>query len=507
MIARLIGIAVIASLTLSGCSVVVDAVKPRPTPPPSLDETSVYQQQLEWNGCGENLECASVWAPANWLDFSEGLISLQIARDPAGAGLPPLFVNPGGPGVSGSGWLDLSYAGVGTIDLRRNYQLMAFDPRGTGESTPVTCGGKELKDELLYSVSPHAYGSPADLARSEALLSEFAASCLTGTAIDPALLNTQQAARDLDLWRQLLGREQLDYLGYSYGTELGATYAAMFPERVGRMVLDGAVDVTLTPEQLLLSQLDGFERAFRAYLTDCLNQAECPFYGSVEDATVQAATLLESLDQNPAPSQDGRELSIGSGLTGVIAALYSDLSWPYLSTAFEQLVEGDGSVMLLLADFYNDRGENGYTSNLFEANLAISCADSRISDDPQLVEALNDEITAASPLFGRFFTNPQLGCQGWPAARGLVELDYTQPLANAPLIVGTTGDPATPYQGAVALHELFDRSHLLTYEGEGHTAYAGNSTCVDTVVDDYLLGVGNFDPATESARKTTFLCK
>lgn len=496
-----IGTAIV--LLLTGCVSLSDLARPTPTPTPdpTFNEESIFDQPLDWTGCGENLECASVWAPANWLDFSEGFIRLQIARDPAGQGLAPLLLNPGGPGVGGVNWLDLSYAGVGTIELRRNFQLMAFDPRGTGASSPVTCGGSAMKDDLLYSVSPHAYGTPADLALSEQKLNAFAESCLQATMVDPALLNTQQAARDLDLWRQLLGREKLDYLGYSYGTELGATYSALFPERVGRMVLDGAVDISLSPEQLLLGQLDGFDRAFRAYLTSCLVQADCPFSGSVTEATQQAAQLLASLDQNPAPTQDGRPLSLGSGLTGVIAALYSELSWPYLTSAFQQLTSGDGSVMLILADFYNDRGESGYTSNLFEANLAISCADSRINADAEAIATLNEAIVAASPLFGRYFTNPHLGCLSWPTARGTVELDFTRPLATAPLIIGTTGDPATPYQGAVTMAQILDGAQLLSYEGEGHTAYAGNSTCVDDIVDEYFIR------PQSPARKTAFVCK
>lgn len=498
---RHIVIAIIASTLLTGCVSLSDIMRPIPMPTPTFDEQSIYNQQLEWNSCGENLECASVLAPANWLDFSEGFIWLQIARDPASQGLPPLFVNPGGPGVSGAKWLDLSYAGVGTVELRRNFQLMAFDPRGTGESSPVTCGGQQMKDDLLYSVSPYPYGSEADVELSTKLLGEFAASCIEGTAIDPALLNTQQAARDLDLWREVLGAEQLDYLGYSYGTELGATYAALFPNRVGRMVLDGAIDVSLTAEEQLLGQLDGFERAFKAYLNDCLTRAECPFTGTTEQATAQAAELLASLDQNPAPTQDGRELSIGTGLTGVIAALYSELSWPYLTNAFALLADGDGTTMLLLADFYNDRGNNGYTSNLFEANLAIGCADSRISSEPADVEALNSQLANASPLFGGYFANPQIGCLGWPKARGTVDLDYSQSLNTPPLIIGTTGDPATPYQGAVALAGILDSAQLLTFEGEGHTAYAGNSACVDDIVDAY------FTSGEPPAPLTTYLCK
>ena len=269
---------------VSGCVAMGDSENPvSPTPKPTTSdadftEQTIGEQLLSWQPCFEVLECASALAPANWLDFSEGFIEIWVARDPSSEGLPPLFSNPGGPGVSGIGWLAQGYAGIGTIELRRNFQLVAFDPRGTGLSAPVSCddpaGSK--KDQLLYEPSPYSYGSPEDLERSAQLLADFASSCIADSVVDPGLLNTQQAARDLDLWRILFNRDQLDYLGYSYGTELGATYAALFPDKVGRMVLDGAIDVTLTPEQMLVSQLDGFDRAFRSYMSYCLESPDCP---------------------------------------------------------------------------------------------------------------------------------------------------------------------------------------------------------------------------------------
>jgi pimeloyl-ACP methyl ester carboxylesterase len=288
----------------------------------------------------------------------------------------------------------------------------------------------------------------------------------------------------MDLIRILLGEEQLNFLGFSYGTELGATYAALFPDMVGKFVLDGAVDPTLDSSTSLLSQIKGFDNALRAYLADCLKQTDCPFSGDVEDAMTTIAGFLQAREVRALPTSEERDLGISPALAGMIVTLYSQESWTYLTQAFQQGLSGDGSLFLILADFYNDRGPEGdYSSNINEANIAISCADDVMK--PKSLERL-DEIRSASKVFGRYYAYPEIGCTGWPDGIGMQKLSYGAKLSTQPLIVGTTGDPATPYEQAVALSELIG-GKLLTLRGEGHTAY-GSNTCVNSIVDAYLDG-------------------
>jgi len=293
--------------------------------------------------------------------------------------------------------------------------------------------------------------------------------------------------------RELVGGEKLDYLGFSYGTLLGSTYAALFPDKVGHLVLDGAIDPQLSESDMLLDQVAGFDKAFRAYLEDCLGSNECPFKGSVDQALFVVEDFLEKVETTPLQTQVDRKLTINSALSGIFAALYSKDSWQYLTQAFQEALTGDGTTMLLLADYYNDRDvTDGYLSNLNEANLAISCADSRITEEEAI--GLNDEFVVASEVFGKYFAFPSLSCESWPEGKSMVTLDFRQKLASAPLVIGTTGDPATPYKQAVALSELLDGAVLLSFEGEGHTAY-GSNVCVDAIVEAYFrgedIGTGN----------------
>jgi pimeloyl-ACP methyl ester carboxylesterase len=252
------------------------------------------------------------------------------------------------------------------------------------------------------------------------------------------------------------------------------------------MVLDGAIDPTISDAESLMGQVIGFDSAFRAYLEDCLTRLNCPFVGDVDSAVEVVANFLQERESSALPTQLDRDLSLSATLTGIIAALYSKDSWIYLTQAFVEALDGDGTTMLMLADFYHDRDiAEGYLSNQNEANLAIGCADGRI--EAEEVAELNERFVEASAVFGKYFQHPDLACENWPRAKSVVELDFTIALANPPLVVGTTGDPATPYAQAVALSELLDGATLLTLEGEGHTAY-GQNICIDAIVEAYFRG-------------------
>lgn len=474
------------ALFLTGCSPVASDLSSID----SIDE--VMSQQVVWTPCEGSFECAEIAAPLDWLNPTDDFITLAMMRDTAASSKPAIFVNPGGPGVSAIKWMREGYDSIGSEDLRSAFQLIAFDPRGVGESSAVSCSSVEKKDKVYYGQSPYAFGSDEDIAYSRQVLSDFALSCQE-TGFDVAFFNTQQTARDLELMRELVGGEKLDYLGFSYGTLLGSTYAALFPEKVGRMVLDGAIDPQLSETDMLLDQVVGFDKAFRTYLEDCIGTVECPFKGSVDNGLAVVADFLAKIETTPLETQVDRKLTINAALSGIFAALYSKDSWIYLTQAFQEAFTGDGTTMLLLADYYNDRDvADGYLSNLNEANLAISCADARITEQEAL--GLNDEFAKASAVFGKYFAYPALSCESWPEGKSMVDLDFSQKLSSGPLVVGTTGDPATPYEQAVSLAELLDGATLLTFEGEGHTAY-GSNTCVDAIVEAYFrgddIGTGN----------------
>ena len=450
------------------------------------------EQVLTWDTCNEVFECAFIAAPLDWASETGESITISLMRLAGTADREPILINPGGPGSSAINWMRDGYEFIGSDWFRENFQVIAFDPRGVGASTPVTCSDQDLKDELLYSNSGYEYGSEQDLVVSEALMLEFAESCQT-RGPSTAYFNTQQAARDMDLIRGLLGMEELNYLGFSYGTELGANYAALFPDRVGKFVLDGAVDPTMESSTKLLGQIRGFDGALRAYLTACLDTpAYCPFEGDIDSAMARIAGFLQAREVRPLETTIDRELGISAALAGMIVTLYSQDSWIYLSQAFDEAFNGDGTFFVYLADFYNDRDpDGGYISNINEANFAINCADNSVT---RAGPDLDQEIREASVVFGRYFAGPDISCTGWPEGIGMQSLDFSVPLANSPIVIGTTGDPATPYQQAVSLAEILDGAKLLTLKGEGHTAYGDNS-CIDSLVDAYLkdqdLGEGD----------------
>ena len=468
-------------LILAGCS--------SPLTPPVVSAQPDFNpltQDVKWADCEVGFECATVLAPLNWLSENKEFVNLEMIRKSGTQDLPPLLVNPGGPGSSGYDWLRDGYDTLGSKDLRSKFQLIAFDPRGVQHSTAVTCTDTQAKDELYYGQSGSEYGSEADLAWTQETMNRFVESCL-GNSPDTGYFNTQQAARDLEMFRVILGMPELDYLGYSYGTLLGATYAALFPDKVGKMVLDGAIDPTISSGENLVNQVAGFDGALRNYLEECLGQSLCPFSGTVDEGIARIAGFLAARELKTLPTDFDRELGVSAALSGIIAALYSQDSWVYLSQAFAEAFNGDGSTMLLLADFYNDRDTNNdsYLSNINEANAAINCA-----DEPRVLVdhgAINQQIRQASEVFGKYFESTDLGCAPWPEGKGLVSLDFGVRLANGPLVVGTTNDPATPYSQAVSLSKILDGAKLLTFNGEGHTAY-GSNFCVDALVESYLAG-------------------
>jgi pimeloyl-ACP methyl ester carboxylesterase len=452
-----------------------------------------YRQKPSWRGCGvPGFECATVKAPLDYGKPSAGDVRLAVARKKAtgpGARLGSLLVNPGGPGGSAIGYLQQYAASGYPAEVRARYDMVAVDPRGVARSEPVEClDGREMDAYTQTDVTP-------DDARETELLvdayKEFAQGC---GARSPHLLrhvSTVEAARDMDVVRAALGDRRLTYVGASYGTFLGATYAGLFPERVGRLVLDGAMDPSLPARRMNLDQTAGFETAFRSFTQDCVSRPDCPLGTKAADAGRKLKAFFDKLDAHPVPTgdADGRRLSESLALTGVIAAMYDEGTWEQLREALTSAMkENDGAGLLVLSDGYYERDAEGRYGNLMFANAAVNCLDLPPAfDTPDEVRASLPAFEKASPVFGEGLAWASLNCAYWPV-RATGEPHRIAAAGAAPVvIVGTTRDPATPYRWAQSLARQLSSARLLTYDGDGHTAYGRGSTCIDSAINAYLL--------------------
>jgi pimeloyl-ACP methyl ester carboxylesterase len=334
--------------------------------------------------------------------------------------------------------------------------------------------------------------SPDDDAEEQeaiAATEQFSAACLEETGDLLAHVSTIEVARDLDVLRGVVGDDTLTYYGASYGTTLGSTYAELFPDKAGRMVLDGATDPSLSVEESNKSQAAGFQRALEAYLDDCLAVQGCPFEGDRDVALDKVEAFLEGLDENPLPTDDpDRPLTESLGFFGIAVTLYDQESWQYLTQAFSEAFEGDGTTMLFLADFYFSRENGEFTDNSAEVIYAVNCLDNPLSLTAEEIEASLPDYEQASRTFGRVFAWSLLSCANWPVSSTEEPLTAVDAAGAAPIVViGTTGDPATPYEEAVALAEQLESGVLITREGDGHTAFRANNECVDSAVDAFYL--------------------
>ena len=343
-------------------------------------------------------------------------------------------------------------------------------------------------DDYLYGIVPAERGSDEWIGLVGDAARDFGEACSENTGALLGQVDTVSAARDLDLLRAVLGDEQLNYLGYSYGTFLGATYADLYPEKVGRLVLDGAIDPSASDTEVTQAQAVGFENALRAYLEDCLTGSDCPFDGSVDASMDEVGQLLASVDQSPLRGTDGRMVGADTLLTAIIYPLYSASSWPYLSQMFESVMFGDADLALSFADGYNGRNEDGtYRDNSTESFRAINCLDYTYQSDVAVMREKTAAIAEAAPVIGPYFGYGDLGCVNWPYQSDRERAEIHAEGAAPIMVVGTTGDPATPYEWAVALADQLDSGVLVSYEGEGHTAYNKSNSCVSEAVESFLI--------------------
>jgi pimeloyl-ACP methyl ester carboxylesterase len=443
---------------------------------------------LSWSACEGEFQCAELRVPLDADRPSAGSVDLALTRlrtARAGERIGSLVVNPGGPGSSAVDYLQAAWTLI-PEPVRARFDLVAFDPRGVGRTAPIRCATtQELDAYFAVDPSPDDQGELRALERSNERL---AAGCQSRSGKVLPYVSTAEAAEDLERVRAAIGDPELTYLGYSYGTSLGAAYLDAYPTRVRAMVLDGGIDPQLTWDGLLAGQSTGFDRALEAFLADC-QKRRCPYRAQVDGDLLSAYDrLAEQVDRAPLPTGSARDLGPGEFALGVLGGLYSKASgWPAIAAALVAAERGDGGPMLALSDAYLDRTDAGY-ANVTEALSSVVCLDRQWPRDLQPYLDLSDRVRGDAPRFGPLIALSGTICADWPVPPVGAPQRVTAPGSPPVVVIGTTGDPATPYAWSVSLADQLDRGVLVTYRGDGHTVYrAGSSACVRDVVDHYLV--------------------
>ena len=471
--------------------------------PAGLEE--FYSQELKWEGCADygktdddkqilqadDLQCTHLTVPLDYTKPDGDTIELGVLRRPAKSRserIGALVVNPGGPGVAG---LSTAAQLADSNDtLADRFDFVGFDPRGVGSSEPtVEClTDKEMDAERAEDTELDV--SPAGVEKQESDAKVFGQECVKNTEFGDAMLaniGTRDVAKDLDILRSALGDEKLTYLGYSYGTRIGSTYAETFPENVRALVLDGALDPSQSPVDEVVAQGAGFQKAFNDFVAWCVDKSDCALGKDPNTALQQFLGLVRPLGKTPVQVSDGRELSYEDATTGVVQALYSEQLWDHLNTGLNEVKQNKGDTLMLLADIYNERQSDGKYSTTQDVFTAVRCVDDPRVTDPNVALDVSRQYKAAAPFLDD--GNPPVGvldaCAYWPVANTSEPHVPNVPGLPKVLVVSTTGDPATPYEAGVALAKGLGGG-LLTYEATQHTAFLQGNACVDDAGAAYL---------------------
>lgn len=493
-------VAVIAAtaMALSGCTLLAPLLNGGETTvtthtdePVAAGLEQFYKQDVTWKNCGGGNDCTTLKAPVDWAEPGGEQIELAISRHRAsGTSMGSLLINPGGPGGSGFDFAQGFFPSEGVYD---NYDIIGFDPRGVGRSTPIVCFTDDAdRDEMIYGTYDDPYGSDGWQAELADRQKEWVDACAENTGDLLAHIDSTSVARDMDMIRAVLGDEKLNYLGYSFGTYLGTVYAELFPEKVGRMVLDGAVEPPFGTFDELATQMAGFDSAFKAYMQDCLDSGGCPFDGNVNQAMAEAHALILSVDGKGLTSSDGRVLDSATVGTGVALTLYNQGNWFFLTMVFEGLQHGDADAAFQAADSYNGREGGSYSDRSLDVYFAVTCAEGTIgTDDVDLLTGLGIMEEKAPYVGGILALDDYVlleeACSQWPYPRPEFPDVFDAEGAPPILVIGTTNDPATPYAQSVTLADELSSGVLITYNGEGHTVYGNGVSCIDDTVDDYFV--------------------
>jgi pimeloyl-ACP methyl ester carboxylesterase len=443
--------------------------------------------KLDWKSCGARGQCAELEVPLDYEHPDNGkTMKIALSRVRATDSkrrIGSLLMNPGGPGAPGAEFVQ-DVAGALPDQLRDRFDIVGFDPRGTGKSEPVKCRD-DLDGVFSLDYSPE---TPEERSRLGTELQQLAQSCEQRTGSELPYVSSQSTARDMDRIRQAVGDKKLTYIGYSYGTYIGTLYAKMFPKTVRAFVLDGAVDPNLSGVQLGVDQAVGFERALDAFLAQCSENRRCPFYNAGDPAGA-FDLLAAQVDAQPLAADDGRVLGGGEFDIGVAQALYTGrFGYRVLEQALAAAQRGDGDKMLDLSDQYTGRRQDGTYDSSQPAFWAIGCLDGPAVGAPDVFQAAEPEFRAAAPRVGVPLLNYGLVCAYWPVppvkSLSPIQVDGTPPI----LIIGTTGDPATPLKWAEGLSEAISSAVLVVAEGSQHTSFLlAQNTCVDDIGIAYLV--------------------
>jgi pimeloyl-ACP methyl ester carboxylesterase len=445
-----------------------------------------YAQKINWQSCNQDFQCATLAVPIDYEKLSTGTFEIALLKYEARTSkkIGSLIVNPGGPGGSG---VDYAYAAeyIFSPAILDRYDIVGFDPRGVSRSAPIRC----LTDKEL-DANNNSDSKPDNEKEFQQILidtKKYVEICKDKNK-HLSSYSTANAARDMDILREALGDKQLNYMGKSYGTYLGTLYAQFFPDKVGRVVLDGAVDPTISNFQQTLTQAIGFDQAFSSFAKDCVTKKNCSLAEGKEAAIAEMEKLFAQAAKKPLPINNSkRTLSETMMVLGIASAMYdSATGWPKLRKAIAQAQEGFGDKFLELADEYTGRQSDGsYPNNEFDSGAVIDCLD---VDEPRTIAQIKRDAKSfaeQAPLFGPYLAYGGLTCKYFGQSQE-VTISPTQ-TTNPIVIIGTTGDPATPYKWAQGLNKVLINSILITLVGDGHTGQGQGSQCVDNLVEWHYL--------------------
>ncbi|MGE2833538.1 alpha/beta hydrolase [Mycobacterium sp. SMC-4] len=500
------GLALAAAATLvAGCSNMVEGTAVISVPPPG--------SPIQWESCEDaagpsdqgtippGAECGMLSVPVNWdnPDSPTGDVAqLAMIRFKAtGDKIGSMLINPGGPGESG---VDAAVGMIATLprELRERFDLVGFDPRGVARSTPAVWCNSDEDNDRLRADNVVEY-TPEGVAHMEEQTREFVDRCVDKMGKEfLANVGTASVVKDLDAMRVALGDEKLTYVGYSYGTRIGAGYAEAYPQNVRAMILDGAIDPNADPMEADVRQAAAFQQAFDDYAADCAKDADCPLGTDPAKAVDEYHSLVWPLVDEPAETADPRGLSYNDAVVGTILPLYSPTLWRHLTGALTEIKNGRGDTMLALSDLYMGRDREGRYANKTDARVAINCVDKpAITDREKLVE-LDRRTREAAPFmaYGEFTGYAPMGtCAMWPVPRTTEQREIKVNGLPPVLVISTTNDPATPYEAGVDLSRQLGGT-MLTYEGTQHTVSLQGDKCVDDIATRYLVDLTLPPPGT-----------